>query len=541
MMVTNNFPEKSKSVFHMFLEAFHRFPDHTCIITEEHEYTYKQVYDHARHIASILAMKGARKGDYIGVYQDKSEHLIFSILAIMMIGGVYVPISKTNPDQRVRYILQDAEIRYLLTDTDIAERINLNSFIQIILKDASHSVSTDKGYGSCPAEETECSSEASRFGDDEGVIADGLFPDYHADDIAYLIYTSGSSGAPKGVLITQAGFYNRMKWQKNYFKMDDKQKVLFKAPLGFDISLWEIFLPLISGSTLVVAKESAYKSISKITSMILQYGITIVQFVPSLLELFLERVESIKNTHDFKLRKVVSSGEALSIAHIKRFLKLFSTCSLYNFYGPTETSICITAKEYHANTPVDYVSIGSPIDNVNIYLLDENMDIIRSDNTEGEIYVSGVCVGKGYLNDSEKTEAAFLKNNLDEWPVIYKTGDKAKYMNNELVYLGRTDQCIKINGNRVELDEIKYHMNQLPFIKSSAVTVFEKEQKTKTIAAFYIAEGDVVDARNAITEHLKKNLPDYMIPSVIKSVQKIPLTDNGKVDFRALLKELEIA
>ncbi len=508
-MLTSPTQKGFTTVVDMFENAVQAFPERVCLDFNDRQYTYSDINDKANQVACQLYLKGARKGDFIGLYAKKSDYYIYALLAILKLGGVYVPISREYPEKRVQFIVDDAKISFVLSDEPDANPFQSN--VKII---------------SLPVEESEAVG----------------FPKYYGteDDLAYLLYTSGSSGSPKGVLIHQAGFSNRIMWQKNYFQMDEEQCCLFKAPIGFDISLWEIFLPLVSGARLIVTKDTSYKNISFITSLIIQKRVSVVQFVPSLLSIFIEKISSMPSPSLSSLRRVVSSGEELTPTCIKKFVKVLPECKLYNFYGPTETSICVTAKEFDISYGDEYVSLGDPVDNVRIYLLDSNKGIITANDVEGEIYISGVCVGKGYLNLPEQTSEAFLQNHLDESPVLYKTGDKAKYVNGELVYLGRDDQFVKINGNRVELGEIRNQLNRLQYIEMSAVLVAKNKINADIIIAFYKTSEKSLDAtemKQRILNDLKLSLPQYMLPTTLIQKDSFELTDNGKIDLVKLKAE----
>jgi len=500
----------NKTVISMFCETAHKYPENICLKYRENKYTYRETNYKSDILAGFFLEKGIKKGDFIGIYLGKSEFLIFSILAIMKIGAIYVPLSQNYPTGRIQHIINDAEVRFILTDDRKNEKIdNLNN-VEFI--NTEKFFKNEKTYSIEPV-------------------------NLCVDDIAYLFYTSGSSGQPKGVLIHQAGFYNRILWQKNYFAMGQEEVCLLKAPIGFDISLWEIFLPIVSGAVLVIAEDEGYKDFSYLIALMERERVSVLQFVPSLLNIFMMKIKNMP-MNSLVIKKVVSSGEELTAKYINNFLKIFKDCKLYNFYGPTETTICVTAKEYTSQHTYENVSLGKPIDNVNIYLLDNEKNIIEEDGIQGEIYISGTCVGKGYLNLLRESKESFLQNHIDSYPLLYRTGDMAKYIDGELVFIGRNDSTIKIDGNRVDLGEINSQISILPFIENAVVKMVDKGYGKQSIAVFYkLAEVPNIEEEKAIsliTEHLKKNLVDYMIPQIYIKKDSFELTDNGKIDISKL-------
>lgn len=505
-----------RRVIDLFEDAVERFPNQIGIVYGGGKFRYSEINDRVNQLVSYLNLMGVSKGDFVGVLAEKSEHLVFSILAIMKIGGVYVPITPNYPVNRIKYILEDAKLPFVIVDRVLMEQL--------------HDIISGAKILALPLErplqyETPCQQESDLAIDD--------------NDLTYLFYTSGSTGNPKGVLIHQAGFLNRILWQKEYFNMTPDERCLFKSPIGFDISLWEIFLPLISGATLVISKEDGYMDINYLTDLIIKEEVAISQFVPSLLRIFINKIKDVNIDSDIRLKRVVSSGEELTPHLVNKFYETFSNANLYNFYGPTETSICVTAKKLERHIDVDsYVSLGEPINNVNIYLLDDAFNPIHEDGVKGEVFVSGICVGQGYLNLPELTKESFLPNHLDSNPVLYRTGDSAKFINKELVYIGRKDRTIKINGNRVDLGEIETQLNRLPYIELGFVKVCRKKSGAKIIVAFYkplSIDWDAKTTEKAILSDLKLNLPSYMLLHLFIAKEDFQLTHNGKVDLSQLI------
>jgi D-alanine--poly(phosphoribitol) ligase subunit 1 len=504
--------KNSTKVIDLFYQSVKQYGKNIGLISSDIQTTYNEInFNSDCYVQSFLTI-GIGKGDYVGVFMAKSNELIYTILAILKIGAVYIPITPDYPIERIRYIVNNANIKYIVCDKKRKNIINnINLAIEII----------DSENLSCINPKNE----------KHNIL------DVSNSDTVYVFYTSGSTGKPKGVMIHQEGFYNRIKWQREYFKMTDKEMCLFKAPIGFDISLWEIFLPLTTGSTLVISKDEGYLDINYLINLIISNDISIIQFVPSLLGLFLDKIKKEKLENKIKLKRVVSSGEELTKNLVKKFYSVLKNAKLYNFYGPTETSICVTANLLTSKNESSYISLGKPIDNTNIYLLDKDMSIIDEDGKTGEIYISGVCVGNGYINLPELNKKVFLKNKFDNYRKIYKTGDEAKYLNGELIFIGRSDRTVKINGNRVDLNEIESVMRNLDYLQIGIVKFVKKKSNSKILVVYY-KHNDTSINNKIIEERIKKDLknflPTYMIPNLFIYIKNVILNNNGKFDLSGL-------
>lgn len=506
---------ENRNVIDLFEESVLAYPRKIGIINDDKCYYYHEINQKANFLAHRLLKIGAKEGAFVGVLSQKSEYLIFSILAILKIGCVYVPLTPSYPQERMKYIIENSGLSHLIVDAKNENRVSeLSQRLEILSLDSIQKI--ENNYLS--------------FSDINPVSSKNR-------DTVYMFYTSGSTGNPKGVLIHQAGFYNRMVWQKKYFNVFPEDNILFKSPIGFDISMWEIFLPLISGATMIISKEEGYMDVDYLSMLLRKHKITVVQFVPSLLRIFLNKIANENSVEQIKLQRVVSSGEELTQNLVKRFYDVLKNTKLYNFYGPTETSICVTAKELNPIHSQDLITIGTPIQNANVYLLDSQSEIIDKDYEKGELYITGVCVGNGYQKLDEETKKNFLPNFLDNTSSkVYKTGDIAKYVKGELVYVGRKDRTVKISGNRVDLGEIEAKINAIPFIEASAVKAI-KRLSNNLIVVFYKLANELYNLNNyesEIKRHLKLSLPHYMIPQKYIKVKEFKLTYNGKIDHSEL-------
>ncbi|MEZ2338342.1 amino acid adenylation domain-containing protein [Mucilaginibacter sp. RCC_168] len=347
-------------------------------------------------------------------------------------------------------------------------------------------------------------------------------------DIVYVIYTSGSTGHPKGVMVEHRGVVNRINWMWKNYGFDNTAVVLQRTPLVFDVSVWEIFLTLCYGAKLVVCKKEIIYSTHLLADHIKVYQVTVVHFVPSILEAFLDDLETNQINQLISLDMVIASGEALTVELVKKYYKKL-TIPLHNLYGPTEASVDVSYYATRSNDTV--IPIGKPINNMQIYIMDKMMNPVPV-GIPGEIILSGVGLARGYLNLPDLTKERFVINRIKPENRIYKTGDVGCWLpDGNIEYLGRLDNQIKLRGQRIELDEIETTINCFKGITSSAVIVRGTEQN-KLIMAYFKSK-DAVEIPK-LKAFLKAKLPNYMQPSSLVSVTEFPLTSSGKLDKKAL-------
>ncbi|EPR07731.1 non-ribosomal peptide synthetase [Ruminiclostridium papyrosolvens] len=499
------------NIITLFDKAVEIYKNEPAIIFEGKTITYHELENNINKLAELLIHKKIKKGNYVGVCIRKSPELIYAAMAVLKLGAVYVPLAPEYPVSRTDYIIKDAGIDSLIVNSDMRDKFNVKNVI-------------------CPTEglsETNVPKIATEI--------------MQHDDLAYAIYTSGTTGKPKGVMIHCGGFLNRIQWQRKYFNVDFKDRILHKAPIGFDISLWEMFLPLVSGASLVISKENGYMDVEYIINLIESTRVTISQFVPSILRILVEYTNTNGSSKLACLRKIVSSGEELTFGLLKAFTQYYPDIKLYNFYGPTETSICVTSCCLNECESKSYVPLGDAIDNMEVFLLDDDNRLIMDSHIKGEICISGIGVGKGYINKPQETEYAFCKHYSREGEVMYRTGDIGYYCDNDLVYVGRKDQTVKIRGNRVDLGEIEVKICEIRQIEAAVVKCFKTEQESQILAAFYKPvnkDSDSLKIQELLTEYLKNELPAYMLPQQYIKVDEFELTSNGKIDREKLkLKE----
>ncbi|HLX91432.1 MAG TPA: amino acid adenylation domain-containing protein, partial [Puia sp.] len=498
-----------KTVINVFREQVELSPDRAAVEFEEKVLSWRQLNQASNQVARRLQSMGAKSESLVPICITRSLEMIIGILGIMKAGAAYVPIDPEYPDERIQYMLEDIECDIVLSNTACRSRIPArNNYAVIDLEGDWASICRER---------------------DEDL---SVLPRPH--DLAYVIYTSGSTGRPKGVMNEHIGLLNRLIWAQNYFKLTPEDVVLQKTTFCFDVSVWELVWPLLVGSKLVFARPGGQKDSNYLKSVIEQAKITIVHFVPSMLDLFLY---DLLQGECAGLNKILCSGEALKLSQVNLFREKLSKAELHNLYGPTEAAIDVTCWSLGDNTKnLQIIPIGKPVLNTQIYILDENKKPVAG-NQMGELYIGGIQVARGYLKRPELTAQRFLPDPFAKSAdaKMYRTGDLAKWLTDgNIDYLGRLDDQVKIRGFRIELGEIENVLQQFPAIKNCVVTAPEDEHGEKRLVA-YIASNDIID-KKAMIGFLEKKLPEYMVPRVVMEVPEIPLTSNGKADKKALPK-----
>ncbi len=360
-------------------------------------------------------------------------------------------------------------------------------------------------------------------------------PGPDAGDLAYMIYTSGSTGRPKGVPTTHRAIANRLLWMQRVYGLGPRDAVLQKTPTGFDVSVWELFWPLITGARLVVARPGGHKDAAHLRDTITARGVTVAHFVPSMLDVFLAEDGIERCT---SLRRVVCSGEELAPHTAQEFTARLPQCRLANLYGPTEAAVDVSSWECAG--PLETVPIGAPVDNTRLYVLDQDL-MPAPVGTPGELHIGGTQVSVGYHRRPGLTSARFVPDPYGPPGArLYRTGDLARWRpDGQLEHLGRIDQQVKIRGLRIEPGEIEAALRAEPSVAAAAVVVREDRPGDKRLVAYVVRqEPDVTDEdadeTAALRTALRRTLPDYMVPAAFVTLPALPLSPNGKLDRRAL-------
>ncbi len=480
-----------------------RTPEQVAVYGEGRTLTYRELNEHANRLALRLMAAGVGVGSLVGVSMKRSPEMIVGLLAILKAGAAYVPLDPRLPRQRLLFLVSDAGLRVVLTSGG--------------LLDAGEAQAIDlRDIGSSAGDERDCYNPQSGVG---------------GNDLVYVIYTSGSTGEPKGVMVPHRGVVNWLVWMRNTFEVTPADVVLKKAPLTFDVSAWELFLPLISGARLVLADSDRQYDPAYLAGLMASTRVTVAQFVPSLLRLFLE----LKDLPDLSaLRHVMCGGEALSPKLQSLFFERLGA-EMCNSYGPTEASIGVTRWPCRRGDIRDTVPIGYAIDNTELYILDPDFHPVAP-GVAGELFISGICLGRGYLNRPDLTAERFLPDpfNPAGEARMYRTGDLCRFLDDGSIdFLGRMDDQVKVRGVRIELAEVEKFIAEHEAVEVAAAAVDDNDGDAVLIAYVVPAPGKALTDRE-LRGFLRQKLPMSMIPSEFYFVQALPLSANGKLDRKAL-------
>ncbi|MGV0624314.1 amino acid adenylation domain-containing protein [Mycolicibacter minnesotensis] len=497
-----------------------RTPEAVAVTFEGRELRYRELDRRANGLAHRLRQFGVGSGAdpaVVPVLMERSEDLVIALLGVLKAGGAFLPLDPAQPTGRLEAMLADVPDAPVC----VTHRAHLP---QVPSGFTGARMCLDQP-SSAPAEED----SAPDVGTSTGA------------ELAYLMYTSGSTGAPKGALNSHAGIRNRLLWMQDAYALTADDRVLHKTPINFDPFVWEIFWPLTVGARVVIAKPEGHKDSAYLARTIVEQRVTTMHFVPSMLRRFLAESESASCTG---LRRVFCSGEALTADLRDSFFATLSA-ELYNLYGPTEAAIDVTHFHCARGNSEPIVPIGRPIANIAIHLLDAAGNPVPA-GVPGELHIGGVGVARGYLNRPEATAAAFREDPFSSVPgaLLYRTGDLARYRpDGNIEYLGRRDDQVKINGFRIELGEVEAALAKHPGIAENAV-VARKDGAGNTQLIAHIVPVAAAPATAELRRFLLDLVPAAMVPSVFRTTDLLPLSASGKVDRRALLaadKDLDAA
>lgn len=467
--------------------------------------TYAQLNARANQLAHFLRTAGVGPGTIVGVLVERSFSMMIGLMGILKAGGAYLPIAPDNPPDRIRYLLQDAGVRVLLVQPKTAQLVAFDGRTIDL-----ESPDTYQGAEDNPR----CLNQP--------------------DDLAYVIYTSGSTGRPKGVMIEHRSVVNRLHWMQAAYPIGPDDVILQKTPYYFDVSVWELFWWAMTGATLCFLRPGGEKIPMLLVDAIRRHRITVLHFVPSMLNAFLEYLDGRDIAGLASLRRVFASGEALMPAHVRKFNQLLgskSEAKLTNLYGPTEATVDVTYYDCPTVDDFDRIPIGRPIHNTRLYVIKDGQAAPIGE--AGELCLAGDGLARGYLNNPELTAEKFTNNPLRPGEKIYRTGDIARWLpDGNVEYLGREDHQVKIRGLRIELGEIENTIRGFPGVADCIVVVKRYSESVILIVA-YLVERTALD-RDRLKNHLKERLPEYMVPSHFERIDRIPLTATGKADRKAL-------
>jgi amino acid adenylation domain-containing protein len=494
----------NETCLHVLLEEqARRTPDAPALRWEGGALTYRALDEAANRVAHALRGRGVGPDVLVGVCMERSPEMVLALLGTLKAGGAYVPIDPDLPDARVKYMLDDARPAVVVCQPALADRLSPSGVPVMPLQGA-------EGCGEHPSTPPETGAGAG--------------------NLAYMIYTSGSTGKPKGAMNEHRGIVNRLCWMQEVFQLTADDRVLQKTPYSFDVSVWEFFLPLLAGATLVMARPGGHKDPQYLTGCIAEERITVIHFVPSMLRYFLE-APSIDRAAS--LRAVVCSGEALTRDLVDRAHELLRA-DLYNLYGPTEAAVDVTWWQCPRDGASAVVPIGFPIANTRLYLCDPK-GVLLPGGVEGELCIAGIAVGRGYRGRPELTAERFLPDPLAADGRMYRTGDLARFLADGTVeYLGRLDFQVKIRGFRIELGEIEVDLAEVPGVRHCVVAAQGDDGSERFLAAYVVETAPGAFVEEQARRTLRERLPEHMVPSFFTVLPELPLLPNGKLDRKAL-------
>ncbi|SFW74960.1 non-ribosomal peptide synthetase [Pseudomonas sp. NFACC04-2] len=484
-------------------------PDAIAVRFADQALTYDALNRQANRLAHALLETGLGRDDRVAICLDRSLEMVVGLLGILKAGAAYVPLDPGYPADRLSHMLSDSAPSALITTQGLLANLPAVTMPVLCLDADSEALSRQPAHNPDPA-------------------ALGLMPRH----LAYVIYTSGSTGLPKGVMNQHDGVVNRLLWARDAYGVDEHSRILQKTPFSFDVSVWEFFLPLLSGAQLIVAAPDGHKDPRYLMDIMTSASITLLHFVPSMLQVFLDQVEPQRLP---ALRQVLCSGEALPHVLQKRFFECLPTVQLHNLYGPTEAAVDVTAWHCRPDAHDGIVPIGRPIANIQMHVLDANLRLLPP-GVAGELHIGGIGVARGYLNRPELTAERFIHDPWGAEPQarLYKTGDLGRWLpDGSLEYLGRNDFQVKIRGLRIELGEIEAHLLACEGVKD-VVVIARQEAGDAYLNAYWVSEPGCSPSPQALRETLRQQVPDYMVPRHLVELDQFPLSVNGKLDRKAL-------
>jgi len=495
---------RDKTIVDLFEEQVEKTPDNIAAVFEDQKLTYKELNEKANQLARYLTQNDIKQNDIVGLRMDKSLEMIIGIIAIIKAGCCYLPFNMAYPEDRVNYMLEDSNCKILLT-------LNNSNDIKYSIKNLNIDLSNNNIYqGNTNNINTKISPE----------------------DLIYIIYTSGSTGKPKGAMLCHRNVVRLMKNNKYLFDFSENDIWTMFHSVAFDFSVWEMYGALLYGGKLILVADDIAKDPKLFLDLLRKEQVTVLNQTPTYFY-NLQNQEIDINNNDLKLRYIIFGGEALNPTLLQPWNAKYPNTALINMYGITETTVHVTFKEL---SPIDLLSnssnIGKPIPTLHVLVMDKNQNLLPF-GVEGEMYVIGDGVFKGYLNreDLNSEKLLYLKQYSDK--PIYKSADSAiMHKSGDLEYKGRIDTQVKIRGFRIELGEIENKILEYSNIEKCIVCKKTDTSNRDILCAYYIKNGPV--NIQVLRKLLSKNLPNYMIPQYFLEIDKVPININGKTDLKAL-------
>ncbi len=507
----------SRRAHEVFEERAAIHPDAIAAVYGDRQLTYEELNARANQMARALMARGLEREGVVGVVTERNLDWVTAELAIFKAGGAYLPIEPQFPADRIARTLSRAGCRLVLTEHGSTAML-------------------DQALASLPGVEAVFIDAALS----EGHPDDDLGVPVAPDQLAYVFFTSGSTGEPKGAMCEHAGMLNHLYAKIRDLGICEGDVVAETAPQCFDISVWQSIAPLLAGARTLLVEQETILDAKRFVDKIVASRVAVVQVVPSYLEVLVSYLD--QHPRELPdLRRVSATGEALKRELVERWFAVQPRIPLVNAYGLTETSDDTNHEIMEHPPRRERVPLGRSIANVHVYVVDEHLAPVPL-GAPGEIVFSGICVGRGYINDFERTQRSFMPDPHRAGERLYRSGDYGRWLpEGSLEFLGRRDSQVKISGFRIEIGEVENKLLQLPGVREGAVVVTERTDRSKQLVAFYSGARSL-DAE-VLRERLGEALPRYMVPSVLHWRERLPLNGNGKVDRKALTAlagELEV-
>ena len=493
-------PVNNDTAVSLFEEQVKMHPENIALICNDEKLTYAQLNEKANSLAHYLLQKGIKPNDIVCIMANRSLETIICMLGILKSGAAFLNLDPTYPVDRTKYYINDSNVQYVLVQKELSEKVeSIKNCIYIDL---------DSDFYNYNFENPNVSVKAT--------------------DLSYIIYTSGSTGTPKGVMLNQVGLANMAKAMTkvlDYLKEGNKHTLVSVTSTPFDIFVYEIIVSLTHGLKVVMANNAEHRNPKLLDALIRKYNVDVMTVTPSLMKINYDNREP--NSALALVKNMVFGGEPLPEKFVKDLKALADDITVYNIYGPSEITILSNVQNLDREKEI---TVGPPIMNTQIHILDKNMKRVPI-GVVGEIYISGVQVGLGYMGKPDMTSAKFLDNPFGPGK-IYKSGDIGRWtFDGKVQCLGRIDNQIKLRGLRIELGEIENRILEIEGISSAIVNKIELDGK-EVLCGYYVSNKEFEESY--IKDTLRKNLPPYMIPSYILRLDKMPYTINRKIDRKAL-------
>jgi amino acid adenylation domain-containing protein len=514
---------------HLLEDAAATHGDRPAVVDGDRTITYAELEERSGRVAALLTELGVEPGGRVGLYLDKSMEALVGLHAILRAGAAYVPLDPAAPTSRLGYIAQNCELRVLLTGQEKADRwgalMSAGAPVEalVVLNGPAPSSAASDGPRVLGSEAIEAATPTPQAG---GSVID--------EDLAYILYTSGSTGVPKGVMLSHRNALSFVRWAAELISVRPEDRLSSHAPLHFDLSVFEIFAAAAAGAAVCVVRGETALLPAEMARFIGEHGITVWYSVPSALTLLVTR-GGLRGGEFPDLRAVIFAGEVFPTKHLRRLMEVLPHPRYYNWYGPTETNVCtwypVAPLPEDQNEPIP---IGRPVDNLEVVAVTDDGRRAGS-GEEGELYVRGAAVMQGYWGLPDQTARALVPDPLERphGGPMYRTGDLVRVgEDGDFRFLGRRDAQIKSRGYRIELGEIEAALYAHSRVAECAVTAVPDDVVTNRILAYVVLRDDVDAAE--LARFCAERLPRYMVPERFEFRESLPKTSTGKIDRRAL-------